>query len=285
MPKLLSETEVEAYKKDGYACPVRVMDESDAGRFRKRFEAYEEANGGWYEYSKGQKLYLLQTWAADLVRHPKILDAVEDVLGPDIFCWGQSLFIKDAHDPGFVTWHQDGTYWGLSEPDVVTAWIALSPATELSGCMKVVPGTHTMELQEHTDTLDKNNLLTRGQEIAVEVNEEDGVFMPLRPGEISLHHVRLVHGSSPNQSDDRRIGVAVRYIAPHVKQEMAEQDSAWLVRGEDKYGYFLHETPPNADMDEAALAEHERILVLRQSVLYKGVAGKPAHTDLVEEGM
>jgi chlorinating enzyme len=256
------------------------MDESDAAGFRKSFEAYEEANGGWYEYSKGQKLYLLQTWAADLVRHPKILDAVEDVLGPDIFCWGQSLFIKDAHDPGFVSMHQDGTYWGLSKPDVVTAWIALSPATELSGCMKVVPGTQVMELQEHTDTLDKNNLLTRGQEIAVEVNEEDGVFMPLQPGEISLHHVRLVHGSSPNQSDDRRIGVAVRYIAPHVKQEMAEKDSAWLVRGEDKYGYFLHETPPNADMDEAALAEHERIMVLRQSVLYKGVAGKPAHIDL-----
>ncbi len=285
MPKILSEPQAEQYKAQGYACPVRVMSEEGAAEFRKRFEAYEQANGGWYELSKGQKLYLLQTWAADLVRHPKILDAVEDVLGPDILCWGQSLFIKDAHDPGFVTMHQDGTYWGLSEPDVVTAWIALSPATEQSGCMKVVPGTHAMELQEHTDTLDENNLLTRGQEIVVEVNEDEIVFMPLQPGEISLHHVRLVHGSAPNRSDDRRIGVAVRYIAPHVKQDMAEKDSAWLVRGEDKFGYFLHETPPDADMDEAAMAEHERIMVLRQSVLYKGVAGKPAHTDLAEEGM
>ena len=280
MPKILSEPQAEQYKAQGYACPVRVMSEEEAGEFRKSFEAYEQANGGWYEFSKGQKLYLLQTWAADLVRHPKILDAVEDVLGSDILCWGQSLFIKDAHDPGFVSMHQDGTYWGLSEPDVVTAWIALSPATELSGCMKVVPGTHTMELQDHTDTLDKNNLLTRGQEIAVDVNEDEAVFMPLGPGEISLHHVRLVHGSAPNRSDDRRIGVAVRYIAPHVKQDMADKDSAWLVRGEDKFGYFLHETPPDADMDEAAMAEHQRIMVLRQSVLYKGVTGKPAHTDL-----
>ncbi|MHA1164945.1 MAG: phytanoyl-CoA dioxygenase family protein [Alphaproteobacteria bacterium] len=280
MPKILSEAEAETYKKDGYACPVRIMSEDEAAQFRKRFEAYEEANGGWYELSKGQKLYLLQTWAADLVRHPKVLDAVEDVLGPDLFCWGQSLFVKDAHDPGFVSMHQDGTYWGLSEPDVVTAWIALSPATELSGCMKVVPGTHLMELQEHTDTLDENNLLTRGQEIAVDVDEKDAVFMPLQPGEMSLHHVRLVHGSAPNQSDDRRIGVAIRYIAPHVKQKEADKDSAWLVRGEDKYGYFLHETPPNADMDAAAMAEHKRIMALRQGVLYKGVAGKPAHTDL-----
>ena len=104
--------------------------------------------------------------------------------------------------------------------------------------------------------------------------------MPLGPGEISLHHVRLVHGSAPNRTDDRRIGVAVRYIAPHVKQDLADKDSAWLVRGEDRFGYFLHETPPDADMDEAAMAEHERIMALRQGVLYKDVAGKPAHTDL-----
>jgi chlorinating enzyme len=280
MPKILTQAQAEGYKQDGYACPVRVMSGEETAGFRKRFEAYELEHGGWYELSKGQKLYLLQTWAADLVRHPKVLDAVEDVLGPDFLCWGQSLFVKDAHDPGFVTMHQDGTYWGLSKPDVVTAWIALSPSTEQSGCMKVVPGTHKMELQEHTDTLDENNLLTRGQEIAVDVDEGDTVFMPLQPGELSLHHVRLVHGSAPNQSDDRRIGVAVRYIAPHVKQDLADKDSAWLVRGEDKYGYFVHETPPNADMDEAAMAEHERIMKLRQGVLYKGVTDKPAHIDL-----
>ncbi len=280
MPKILSEAQSETYERDGYACPVRVMSGEDAAGFRARFEAYEREHGGWYEYSKGQKLYLLQTWAADLVRHPKVLDAVEDVLGPDIFCWGQSLFVKDAHDPGFVSWHQDSTYWGLSKPDVVTAWIALSPATELSGCMKVVPGSQKWNQLDHNDTLDENNLLTRGQEIAVAVDEKDGMLMPLQPGEISLHHVLVVHGSAPNQSDDRRIGVAVRYVAPHVKQDLAEKDSAWLVRGEDKYGNFIHETPPNADMDEAALAEHKRIMALRQGVLYKGVAGKPAHTEI-----
>ena len=145
MPKILSQTQSETYKKEGYACPVRVMSEEDAADFRKRFEAYEKEHGGWYTLSKGQKIYLLQTWAADLVRHPKVLDAVEDVLGPDLLCWGQSLFVKEPHDPGFVTWHQDSTYWGLSKPDVVTAWIALSPATELSGCMKVVPGSQKWE--------------------------------------------------------------------------------------------------------------------------------------------
>lgn len=283
MPKILSEDEARQYGRDGYVAPVRVMAEQEAFQYRRKFEAYEQENGGWYELSKGQKLYLLQTWVADLVRHPKILDAVEDVLGPDIFCWGTSLFIKDVGDPGYVSWHQDATYWGLSKPDVVTAWVALSPARPESGCMKVVPGSQHWDQMAHRDTLAADNLLTRGQELAVDVDEEDAVYMALEPGEISLHHVLLAHGSDRNTSEDRRIGVAIRYVAPHVHQEKADKDSAWLVRGEDQFGHFVHETPPDKDMDPAALAEHERIMKLRQGVLYTGVEGKPAH-DTVSDG-
>ena len=210
---------------------------------------------------------------------PRILDAIEDVLGADIMCWGTSLFVKDAHDPHFVSWHQDATYWGLDKPDVVTAWVALSASTRQSGCMKMLPGSHSLEQIPHRDTLAENNLLTRGQEIAVEVDESKGAYVELAPGEISLHHVRAVHASEPNQADDRRIGVALRYIAPHVRQLNGERDSALLVRGEDRFGNFIHEKPPKQDMDADALEEHARIMRLRQEILYDGVAGKPAHTD------
>ena len=280
MGKILSEAEIEGYRADGFVKRLRVMGEADAAGYRRRFDAYEKANGGWYELAKGQKLYLLQTWVAELARHPKILDAVEDVLGADILCWGTSLFVKDANQPHYVSWHQDSTYWGLSKPDVVTAWIALTPATLEAGCMKMMPGSHRWEQLAHTDTLHEHNLLTRGQEIAVAVDESKAVFLPLAPGEISLHNIRTAHASEPNRSSGRRIGVAVRYIAPDVKQIHAEADSAWLVRGEDRHGNFVHETPPQSDMDAAALAEHHRILQLRQGVLYRGVAGKPAHTSL-----
>lgn len=280
MPKILSDAQAAAYTRDGFISPVRVMGEDEAGRYRRRFEAYEEANNGWYELSKGQKIHLLQTWAAELVMHPRILDAVEDTLGPDILCWGSSLFVKDANTTSFVSWHQDSTYWGLSKPNVVTAWVALSPATEESGCMKVVRGTHTWEQIPHDDTLAEENLLTRGQEIAVEVDEKDAVAMPLQPGEVSIHHIRAVHGSNPNMSNDRRIGYAIRYISPDVAQVNADNDSAVLCRGEDVHGNFIHETLPLADMDEDALAEHARIMKLRQGVLYKGVAAKPAHTEV-----
>ncbi len=280
MPKALSEDQVSQYHRDGFIAPVPCLSADETAMFRAKFEAYEAAHEGWYEMSKGQKLYLLQTWARDLGRHPKILDAVEDVMGPNLMVWGLSLFVKDAKSPSYVSWHQDSTYWGLSKPNVTTAWIALSPANKQSGCMKMMPGTHKWEQVPHRDTLAKENLLTRGQEIDVDVDEKDAVYLELAPGEISLHNIRTVHASAPNQSENRRIGIAIRYISPDVKQINADGDSAWLVRGEDTEGNFIHETPPEADMDAAAMAEHDRIMALRQGVLYKDVDGKPAHTTI-----
>jgi ectoine hydroxylase-related dioxygenase (phytanoyl-CoA dioxygenase family) len=103
--------------------------------------------------------------------------------------------------------------------------------------------------------------------------------MELAPGEISLHHVRTVHASEPNRTDDRRIGVALRYIAPHVRQLNGGRDSAMLVRGEDRFANFVHEKPPKHDMDADALEEHARVMQLRQDILYDGVEGKPAHIE------
>lgn len=277
MAKLLSSEELSRFERDGFFAPIRVLSPEQAGALRERFEDYERAHDGWYALSKGQKLYLLQTWVADLVQHPRILDAVEDVLGPDLLCWGVSLFVKEAHSPQYVSWHQDSTYWGLSRPDVVTAWVAVSAATRASGCMKMIPASHTREQLPHRDTLAPENLLTRGQEVAADVDEAAAVHLPLEAGEMSLHHIRVVHASEPNRSAQRRIGIAIRYIAPHVEQLKADGDSAWLVRGVDRYRHFVHETPPAADMDPAALAEYERVMALRRGVLYTGVAGRPAH--------
>jgi non-heme Fe2+,alpha-ketoglutarate-dependent halogenase len=280
MPILLSPDQVTKYEQEGFLYPVTVLSASEANHYRKRFEDYEKINDGWYELSKGQKLYLLQTWVAELASHPKVLDAVEDVLGANILVWGSSLFIKDSGHGEYVSWHQDSTYWGLSSPDVLTAWIALSPATKQSGCMKMMPGSHKLDQVEHHDTFDEKNLLTRGQEVEIDVNEDDSVLAELQLGQMSLHHVKIVHASDPNQSDYRRIGVAIRFIAPHVKQIHTEKDSAWLVRGHDTFGNFIHEVPPNGDMDASALIEHEKIMKLRQNVLYKGADEKPAHRKL-----
>lgn len=280
MPKCLSQPQVDSYNEHGFVHPITALSGEEAADYRRRFEDYERQHDGGKVYSNSSKVHLLETWAAELASHPTILDAAEDVLGPDLMVWATNIFAKEPHNPAYVSWHQDSTYWGLSKPDVVTVWIALSPATQESGCMRIISGTHKWDQIAHEDTLAPGNLLTRGQDIAVDVDESKAVYMPLEPGQFSLHHIRSVHASSPNMSDDRRIGIAFRYIAPHVKQVVADGDGAWLVRGQDNYGHFVLESPPQSDMDEAAMEEYSRIMKLRQRVLFKGVTGKPARTKL-----
>jgi ectoine hydroxylase-related dioxygenase (phytanoyl-CoA dioxygenase family) len=269
MPKLLSSAAVEQFRRDGFYFPVRVMSAAEARSYRDRLEAHERRQGAPLQSNMRHKVHLLFRWANELVRRPTILDAVEDLVGPDILCWTTNFFIKEANNPAFVSWHQDATYWGLDPDDVVTAWVALSDAPIESGAMKFLPGSHRGRQLTHVDTFHPDNLLSRGQEIAVEVDEREGVFVPLRAGEMSLHHVKLVHGSEPNRTGDRRIGLAIRYIPPYVRQ-LKVRDSAMLVRGVDRYGYYDPEPEPATDLDAAALAAHADAVGRQIKALYSG---------------
>ena len=189
------------------------------------------------------------------------------MLGPNLLCWTTNFFIKEANSPGFVSWHQDAFYWGLNKDTVMTAWVALTPANLKNGCMKFLPGSQTQDHLQHVDTFHKDNLLSRGQEIAVKVETENTVDCILNPGEMSLHHVKLVHGSEPNRSNDRRIGLAIRYIPTDVRQ-LKVRDSATLVRGVDREGNFDHEPRPRHDLDENALAAHADAVGRQVKALY-----------------
>ena len=270
MPKLLTEQAVRQYQEQGYLAPVPILSADEAQALRVKLEAYEAATGGPLKSEMRYKTHLLFRWAAELVRHPRLLDAVEDVIGPDILCWGSAFFTKEANDPGFVSWHQDLTYWGLDPADVVSAWIAFSPSTEESGAMRVVPGSHKMAVAEHRDTFEPDNLLSRGQEIALEIEDSQAVTVELMPGEMSLHHVKLVHGSQPNRSDDRRIGLSVHYIPPSVRQVVGDVDSATLVRGTDRFHNFEIEPEPQADLEPRFVALHADITRRHQKMLYYG---------------
>lgn len=273
MPKLLSEHEIARYRRDGFYFPVRVMPADEALGYRRRLEAYERETGGPIASNLRHKVHLLFGWANELVRHPRILDAIEDLIGPNIICWTTNFFIKEAGSPAFVSWHQDSTYWGLDSDEVITAWVALSDAPVESGAMKFWPGSHKMEQIAHRDTFHENNLLSRGQEIAVDVPENEGVMVPLKAGEVSLHNIRLVHGSAPNTTDDRRIGLAIRYIPTHVRQTKT-RDSAMLVRGVDTFGHFDPEPDPVVDLDAAARAAHADAVDRQIKALYDGTEKK-----------
>src|ERR1700723_4520839 len=176
---MLTDREMSGYRQHGYYFPVNVLSEAEVAEFRGKLKNYEAQTGGPIKGEMRHRSHVLFTWINDMIRHPKVLDAIEDLLGPDILCWNTSFFIKEAHDPGFVSWHQDAAYWGLSSSDVATAWIALSPANKVSGCMKFIAGTHRQQVQ-HADTFDQNNLLTRGQEMAVDVDETKAVYVELK---------------------------------------------------------------------------------------------------------
>ncbi len=257
--KRLTDDLVRRYRDTGYLAPIRVLSTSEAAQIRASLETFE-AGAGPLAGKLRQKSHLLFTWLNDLIRHELILDAVEDIIGPDILCWGTSFFIKEPHNPAFVSWHQDSTYWGLEPADIVTAWIALSDSTTENGAMRVIPGSHTMAQVPHRDTFRPDNLLSRGQEVMVDVSEADAATLTLEAGEMSLHHVRLIHGSEPNPSGQRRIGFAIRYLPTYVRQVAGTHDWATLVRGEDRHGNFELERRPDADMSAASQAYHAAVV-------------------------
>ncbi|QUT06697.1 phytanoyl-CoA dioxygenase family protein [Sphingobium phenoxybenzoativorans] len=269
----LSADDVRHFQEDGHLSPIDALSPAEAFRLREQLEDFEERHGPIVK-NYSVKAHMVLPWLNDLVRDPRILDAVESIIGPNIFVWGASFFIKEARDPGFVTWHQDAKYVGLEPPHTVTAWIAFTPSNETNGALRVIPGTHR-ELLPHADSFHEHNLLSRGQEITVEVDADRAVMMPLEPGQFSVHDARLVHGSDPNMSGDRRIGYVVRYIPTYMKQTLGERDTALLVRGVDEYGHFEHEPSPAMELDPETVAYRAALMGDLNKMLFKD-ANKPS---------
>ncbi len=253
MGKVLTEERIEAYRRDGFVHPIRIMSADQAEALRRRFDALEAATGAEAQSRFKIKAHLPFPWLNRLIRNPVMLDAVEDLIGPDILCWGSSFFTKKARDPRFVSWHQDSAYYGLRPAETVTPWVAFSDSTVASGCVRFIPGSHRDGLIDHAETRDKNNLLSRGQTVDG-VDESEAVDVELRAGEISIHHESVVHGSNPNTSDDARIGLSIHYVAPHVRQTAFEGATAMVVRGADTQGHWGADPLARADFDPACLA-------------------------------
>ena len=208
--------------------------------------------------------------AADFIRSPRVLDPVEDVIGPDIMVWSTDWWLKEANSPSYVSWHQDSQYWGLDSDKLVTVWVALSPSNVASGCMRYMPGSHLGPDLPHRETYHDDNLLTRGQEITEGIDENKAVNVELEPGEGSIFAFRIAHASHPNRTDDRRIGLAIRFIPPDARQVRSDQDSVALVRGVDTHGHFELEPEPECDFDPNAVEFHRWAEEERRKILYHG---------------
>lgn len=270
MPRQLTPEQIESYHRDGFLAPFTLFSPDEAARLKRELE---EAENRWPEAFEGSgrnNAHLNLTVLDEIVHHPRLLDAVEDLIGPDILAYGSVLFIKEPQDAGFVSWHQDCRYMGLEPHDVaVSAWIALTPSNPLNGCMSMIPGTHKLGVAEHADTFEATNILTRGQTIE-DVDESKAVDLILEPGQLSFHHMRTIHGSKPNRSNERRIGFTIQpYMSPDMRQVISPT-MAQLARGSDRSGNFELAPRPTSSMAEEAVQHRDRINAQWAEILYQG---------------
>lgn len=242
--KKLTPEQVAQYDRDGYVCPVDAFSPERAAAWHERLQAFERTEGQKMTRGHNFKPHLLFPWVDEIVHSPEILDAVEDLIGPNIRLFHLSVWPKDPGTGTYVSWHQDATYFALDPICHVTAWVALTDAPVESGCMEVVPGSHRLGQLRHADMQDTNNLLSRGQTLAAEVDRSRTAYMAVKAGQFSLHHTHLVHNSRPNRSTQRRVGLGISYIPTHARCTMPTRVSAMLVRGADTYGHFDEERRP-----------------------------------------
>lgn len=269
MSYALSADQVARYNRDGYIFPLDVLDADEVAEARRKLEAFEAKLGGPLPRSLIPMVNIYAAFVDEIIRSPRILDPVESLLGPDILCWECAFLTKEPHAKSFFSWHQDAKYWGLEPYEILTAWVALSPATPESGCMQMMTGSHIGDLVPHKDTFGQDNMLSRGQEMQVEVDPARCVYTPLKPGQMSLHHVKIAHGSGPNTSDDRRIGLVIRYVPAHVRQTTGKRDTAALVRGENRYGNFDLQPRAPGDFTDEGLALHKKFVELRREIIMR----------------
>lgn len=215
---MLTAAQVRHYQDKGYVAPVDVFDAAEIVDIRAEIDrALDRFGDALAGQGRNNAHYVLPV--LDRIAHePRILDAVEQLIGPDILVGGTTIFLKPPESAGFISWHQDARYIGLEPHNWVTAWLAVDDVDEANGCMRMLPGSHKAPLAEHIDTFDENNLLSRGQTVP-DVDESLTEPIVLQAGQLSLHHPRIVHGSSPNLSDRRRMGFAIQsYIGGNVEQ-------------------------------------------------------------------
>jgi hypothetical protein len=258
MPKVLSDAQITRFHDQGFLAPLDLMKETQAGHLDENFRTLEETYGGEVSERFRIKAHLPFPGLCDLIRHPRLLDVVEDIVGPDILCWGATFFIKKPRDQRFISWHTDSFFYGTRPAETLTAWVSFNISDIESGCMRFIPGSHKT-VAVHELRPDPNNMSSNGQTV-LDVDESVAVDVVLRPGQFSLHHESVVHASSPNMSDRQRIGFSIHYCPPHVRETRFDGATAMLLRGEDSTGNWLPDPEPEDDFDPVCIEMMDRTL-------------------------
>lgn len=266
----LSDGEVSRFRRDGYLFPMSVFTEAEAAAWADELSALAAADVSDHPVPWNQKTYLLLPSLDLLLRDRRLTDRVAAILGEDLLALSADVFLKPAGSTRRITWHQDLNFWELDPFDVLTAWVALTPATPDNGCVRYAPVGHHARIP-HVEHPDPQNILSRGQELAVTVEETSVVDVALAPGQVAFHHSLTPHASGPNSTDAARIGFAIRYAPTTVRQLAGPRISARLARGTDRHGHFPLESGPDRALSSTARAEHIEALAPHASTNYSTV--------------
>ena len=265
----LSPNQLKQYKDEGFVSPINVFSKEKAKEIRDQIELIEKEMPEELEKSGRYNAHLISPLLDEVTHNPKILDAVQSLIGENILVCGTTLFIKNPNEKGFVSYHQDAKYIGLEPHNWVTAWVAITDSNEHNGCMRMWSGSHKDNLKQHDQNFNEGNLLTRGQTIN-DVPKENTTPLILSSGQMSLHHPTVVHGSDLNKSNDRRIGFVIQsYIGTNVKQVLGK-NSVQLGRGMDNFNFHekIGRTKSLMHKNDIKLKKQENDHL--QQIFYKG---------------
>ena len=244
-PKTLSSAEVRRYNEQGYLMPFQGLGQDETRELRAFFDgvlaAFIELGRSSYSINTA---HLRFARIYQLVQHPRIVDAVADLLGENVVCWGSHFFCKMPHDGKRVPWHQDSTYWPLSPTKTVTVWLAIDDADPENANMKFIPRSHLHGLIDYDETQDANTVL----DLAVKNPHSYGdgeVDVQLQAGQFSMHSDLLLHGSEANESNRRRCGLTIRYAAADVTTWYDWHKKGFVVRGENTSGQWANPAMPS----------------------------------------
>jgi|TARA_B110001452_G_scaffold255204_1_gene247397 non-haem Fe2+, alpha-ketoglutarate-dependent halogenase len=265
----LSANQLKQYQDEGFVSPINIFSKEKAKEIRNEIELIEKDLPKELDKSGRYNAHLISPLLDEVAHNPKILDAVQSLIGKNILICGTTLFIKNPNVKGYVSYHQDAKYIGLEPHNWVTAWVAITDSNEHNGCMRMWPGSHKDNIKPHDQKFNDNNLLTRGQTIN-DVPKEKTTPLILSAGQMSLHHPTVVHGSDLNKSNDRRIGFVIQsYIGTNVKQILGK-NSVQLARGKDDFNFHIkiRRAKSLMDKDDIELKKLENDYL--QEIFYKG---------------
>ena len=256
-PKKLTLEQIHYFNEKGYVFPIDLFSEEEADANRRYFDSLlKMASDADLDSYKVESWHTHCAGVYDLVTNDRILDYVEDILGPNLVCTMTHYFSKMPGDAKSVYWHQDASFWALTPSKVVTAWLAIDDVDVENGAMKLFPGTHKQgRIPFEWVTDEEDGVLNQhvhdperyGQPVSVE----------LKAGQISLHTDMLLHGSQPNPSNRRRCGLTIRYFPPDVRGTEPDSAPGIIARGVDPDGYWQPMPRPEGEAIPPRFLEQE----------------------------